>query len=74
MRDYCTKHGPIPVIDDFDRVRPLTSRDSMLAALGERGILVAASDSGGGVAGAVRVRDVICRAPPQTMIHAGEAI
>lgn len=74
MRDYCAKHGPIPVIDDFESVRPLTSRDSMLAALGERGIVVAAPDSGGGVAGAVRVADVTCRAPPQAMVHAGKAI
>ena len=69
MRDYLAKHGPIPVIDDFDRVRPLTSRDSMLTALGDHGIQLTDPNSGGG--GAVEVKHAICTAPPQVIMHEG---
>lgn len=72
MRDYQTKHGPIPIVDSFDNVRPLTSRDTMLSALGEHGIHLLASEAGGGTAAGVPSH-VVCTAPPQLVVHEGAA-
>ncbi len=67
VQRYQAAHGNIPVVDDFDAVRPLTRRDTMLQVLADGLRLRAPS-------GNPDVADITCLAPPQIVHSPGEPL
>jgi hypothetical protein len=66
VRQYQAAHGGIPVVDDFDAIRPLTRRDTMLHPFADKGLHLRGPPSGGDH------DEVVCLAPPQIVCHPGE--
>ena len=65
VQRYRAAHGNIPLVDDFDAVRPLTRRDTMLQVLAD-GLCLRAPRGNRDIA------DVTCLAPPQILCSPGE--
>ena len=67
VQQYQAAHGNIPVVDDFDAVRPLTRRDTMLQVLAD-GLRLRAPP------GTPDVADITCLAPPQIVYSPGQPL
>ncbi len=67
VQRYQAAHGDIPVVDDFDAVRPLTRRDTMLQVLAD-GLRLRAPP------GDPDFADITCLAPPQIVYSPGEPL